>query len=123
MSLIFFKVKATDADEGTNAEIEYSIVEPQSSEVKNIFGINQQTGGIYLIKSAVPYENKLYQFLVKAEDRGTPSRHADVPVGVYIMGPQDVAPMFETKDDKFFMSENAPAGLYSEKIFINFLIN
>lgn len=103
-------MKAVDADEGTNAELEYSIMEPQSSNVKEIFGINQQTGGIYLMKSAVPYENQLFQFFVKAEDKGTPSRHAQVPVEVYILGSQDIAPMFERKDDKFFMSENSPAG-------------
>lgn len=37
------------------AEIEYSIYENQSSGVKELFGINRHTGGIFLLKSAVPW--------------------------------------------------------------------
>jgi hypothetical protein len=29
---------------------------------------------------------------------------------VYVMGAQDVAPMVERKDDKFFIPENSPPG-------------
>lgn len=42
-----------DADDDMAAEIEYSIYENQSSGVKELFGINRHTGGIYLLKSAV----------------------------------------------------------------------
>ncbi|KAK6637236.1 hypothetical protein RUM44_007650 [Polyplax serrata] len=112
----FLKVKATDLDEGTNSEVEYSITDPSSQNVKDIFGINKQTGGIYLAKSALQYHNQLFQFFVKAEDKGTPSKHSHVPVEIYVMGPNDVAPMFERKDDKFFLSEKSTPGTIITKL-------
>lgn len=78
--------------------------------MQEVFAINKVTGGIMLEKSAAPYENKLFQFFVRAEDKGSPSRHVSVPVEIYIMGPRDVPPVFERKDDKFFISENSAPG-------------
>jgi hypothetical protein len=52
---LFKQVKAVDVDDDMAAEIEYSIYENQSSGVKELFGINRHTGGIYLLKSAVPW--------------------------------------------------------------------
>lgn len=112
----FLKVKATDLDDGVNSEIEYSISEPSSANAKELFGINSQTGGIHLLKSAVPYQNQLFQFFVKAEDKGTPSKHSSVPVEIYVMGSNEVAPMFERKDDKFFVSEKSEPGTIITKL-------
>jgi len=56
-----------DADDDMAAEIEYSIYENQSSGVKELFGINRHTGGIFLLKSAVPwgkYINMVYLVLL-----------------------------------------------------------
>jgi hypothetical protein len=55
-------------------------------------------------------ENQVFQFFVRAQDRGSPSLYTNVPVDVYVMGAQDVAPMFERKDDKFFLLESSPPG-------------
>jgi len=55
-------------------------------------------------------ENQVFQFFVRAQDRGSPPLYSNVPVDVYVMGAQDVAPMFERKDDKFFIPENSPPG-------------
>lgn len=52
----------------------------------------------------------MFQFFVRAEDRGSPSLHSDVPVEVYFMSPQDTPPMFERKDDSFFLLESSPPG-------------
>lgn len=59
----FMKVKAVDDDEDEAAAIEYSIVELQNSETKNLFGINPTTGALFLIKSAVPW-GKEHRFFV-----------------------------------------------------------
>ena len=45
---VFLKVKAVDADEGDAAKIEYSILEPQGSEIKNVFGIKSDSGALFL---------------------------------------------------------------------------
>jgi len=51
----FLKVKAQDADEDEAAKITYSIYELQTSSAKALFGINPDTGSLYLQKSAVPW--------------------------------------------------------------------
>lgn len=48
----FLKVKAQDADEGDAAKMQYSIYEPQNSEAKEVFGINKDSGALFLLKSA-----------------------------------------------------------------------
>ncbi|XP_031780785.1 fat-like cadherin-related tumor suppressor homolog isoform X4 [Nasonia vitripennis] len=106
----FLKVKALDADEGDAAKIIYSIFEPQNSEIKNIFGINPDTGAVFLKKSAKPWETQPFQLFVRAQDKGLASHHVDVPVEIYIMGPEDIPPLFERKEDKFFVSETSTIG-------------
>lgn len=124
-------MKALDADEDAAAEIDYSIYENESSGVKELFTINRNTGEITLLKSAIARgkiqlllctlwvkcwldacfaENQVFQFFVRAQDRGSPPLHSDMPVEVYIMAPEDTAPMFERRDDKFFISEYSQPG-------------
>ncbi|XP_076376857.1 FAT atypical cadherin kugelei isoform X4 [Megalopta genalis] len=106
----FLKVRAQDADEDDAARIVYSIYEPQTSEAKSLFGINPNTGALFLQKSAVPWENQLFELFIRAEDRGTTVHHADVPLSIYIMGHEDVPPLFERKEDKFFIPEASAVG-------------
>ncbi|XP_054014590.1 fat-like cadherin-related tumor suppressor homolog isoform X2 [Hylaeus anthracinus] len=106
----FLKVKAQDADDDDAARIVYSIYEPQTSETKALFGVNPDTGAMFLQKSAVPWENQLFELFIRAEDKGVTTHHADVPLNVYIMGSLDVPPLFERKEDKFFISEASPVG-------------
>ncbi|XP_063239987.1 LOW QUALITY PROTEIN: fat-like cadherin-related tumor suppressor homolog [Bacillus rossius redtenbacheri] len=106
----FLKVRATDDDVGSSAEVEYSIYETQSSGVKELFGINSRTGDIFLLKSVLPWENQVFQFFVRAQDKGPTSLHADVPIDVFVMGRQDTAPLFQRTDEKFFIPENSPPG-------------
>lgn len=107
----FAKVKALDIDDEESAKIVYSIFEPQNSEMKNHFGINPSTGAIYLLKNAARLENQIFEFFIRATDKGlTPYHNADVPFSVYIMSPQDTPPLFERKEDKFFISEASAIG-------------
>ncbi len=55
-------------------------------------------------------ENEVFQFFVRASDRGTPPMHADVSVDVYIMSSKDVPPVFETNENKVFVPEEAAIG-------------
>lgn len=64
LNAAFLKVKAQDADEEEAAKIVYSIYEPQTSPARSLFGINSDTGALYLQKSAVPWgKNKIYFFI------------------------------------------------------------
>lgn len=125
------QVRAVDIDEGPASEIQYSIYDRKSSEIKDIFGINQRTGYVSILRSVAPKgnnnlnniiskhhlnsfctfkEGQVFQFFIRATDNGIPEKHSDVPVNVLIMGPKDIPPVFERKDEKFFLSENSPAG-------------
>ncbi|KAK0095182.1 hypothetical protein PV326_009029, partial [Microctonus aethiopoides] len=106
----FAKVKAYDIDDEEAAKIEYSIFEPQDLDMKNIFGINPETGGVFLLKNAASIENQLFEFFIRATDKGISSHNADVPFSVYIMSPTDIPPLFERKEDKFFISEASSIG-------------
>ncbi|XP_068085238.1 fat-like cadherin-related tumor suppressor homolog [Anabrus simplex] len=106
----FLKVKAVDIDDDLAGEVEYSLYENEASGVKELFNINKHTGTISLLKSAVPWENQMFQFFVRAQDRGNPPLYATVPVDIFVRSAQDVAPMFERRDDKFFISEMDPPG-------------
>ncbi|VEN38816.1 unnamed protein product, partial [Callosobruchus maculatus] len=106
----FVKVKAMHIDEGRNAQLEYSLYEKKSSEAATIFGINKTTGELFLIRNVLDNVGEVFQYFVRATDKGKPEKHADVPVNVLIMGPNDFPPVFERKDGKFFLSENSPTG-------------
>lgn len=113
---VFLKIKAVDGDEGDSAHVDYSIFETQNSGVLELFGINQTTGGIFLLKSAIPWENQVFQFFVRARDNGKPPLYSDVPVNVLIMAATDQPPLFEKKYGKFFYSENSPPGTIVTKL-------
>ena len=104
------QVKATDKDKGKNADLVYSIYEKKSSGINNIFKINSKTGKIVLKKNVKNLKNQIYQFFVRAQDKGFPSLHSEVPVEVYIMSPLDRPPIFERKDTLFYVDENSPVG-------------
>ena len=55
-------------------------------------------------------DNQMFQFFVRATDRGTPALYADVAVDVYIMSSNDVPPIFERNNDKILLPEEAPPG-------------
>lgn len=116
LNTIFLKVKAIDADEGDAARIEYSIYEPQDSKAKGLFGINSELGALFLIKNATVWENQLFQIFIRAEDRGLKTYHADVPLNIYITGPEDVPPLFERMNEKFFYSEASIVGTVITKL-------
>lgn len=53
----------------------------------------------------------MFQFFVRATDKGRPEKHADVPINILIMGPNDFPPIFDRRDGKFFLSENSATGI------------
>lgn len=54
--------------------------------------------------------NQVYQFFVRAEDKGKPTLETDVPIDIVVMGPDDIAPRFERQINEFFTPENSPYG-------------
>lgn len=59
---------------------------------------------------------EVFQFFVRATDKGRPEKHSDVPVNILIIGPNDIPPSFEKSEGKFFLPENSATGTLIAKL-------
>lgn len=116
---VFLRIKAIDLDENQNAVIKYSIYDSENKGVKDVFGINEHNGGVYLKFDAEKFENQMFQFFVRASDGGIPSLHADVPVDVYVMAASEIPPVFEKKEKNLFLSENSEPGTLISRVVLS----
>lgn len=120
LNSVILKIKATDLDEGIFGQISYSVLQTKNSKAKQIFGINQQSGALYLKESAKPHEGQHFQFFVRAQDNaGDNPQHADVPVSIYVMTLSEVPPYFEKAEEKFFISESSPIGTPITRLMVS----
>lgn len=115
-NIVFLRIKAIDLDESQNAAIKYTIYDSQNKGVKDMFGINEHNGGVYLKFDAEKFENQMFQFFVRAHDGGTPELHSDIPIDVYIMSASENPPMFEKKEKTLFLLENSEPGTLISRI-------
>nr|XP_006001093.1 PREDICTED: protocadherin Fat 1 isoform X1 [Latimeria chalumnae]XP_014346958.1 PREDICTED: protocadherin Fat 1 isoform X1 [Latimeria chalumnae] len=105
----FFRVLASDADEGSNADIVYAIETDSENVIENL-EIDSFTGVITTKESLIGLENKFYSFYVKARDSGVPQRESVVPVYVRILPPEVPLPKFSEPFYTFTVSEEIPIG-------------
>jgi hypothetical protein len=67
------QVHASDADEGPNGVVTYSLPEHVERSYGHIFRVDEQTGVVYL-RAPIDYERaSVYQLSISATDNGTPS--------------------------------------------------
>ncbi|XP_050003178.1 protocadherin Fat 1 isoform X3 [Alexandromys fortis] len=103
------KVFASDADEGSNADVTYTI-EADSESVKENLEINKLTGLITTKESLIGLENEFFTFFVRAVDNGSPPRESVVPVYVRILPPETQLPRFSEPFYTYDISEDIPIG-------------
>ncbi len=103
------KIAASDMDEGSNADITYSI-EGDADNVEENFEIHQFSGVIVTKESLIGLENQLYTFLVRAKDGGNPAKSSVVPVYVTILAPEVPVPKFIESHYRFAIDEDLPLG-------------
>uniref|UniRef100_A0A8C2WFT4 Cadherin domain-containing protein n=1 Tax=Cyclopterus lumpus TaxID=8103 RepID=A0A8C2WFT4_CYCLU len=85
-------LNATDADEGLNAEIEYSLRSKGQDHILHLFEIDSKTGAI-LIKGKIDYEeNPAFEIHAQASDKGQPPMSAHCKVLVEVVDINDNAP-------------------------------
>lgn len=48
----------------------------------------------------------MFQFFIRAKDNGQTPLYSDVPLTVFFISNKDTPPVYERKDDKYFISEN-----------------
>ncbi|XP_043839491.1 protocadherin alpha-3-like isoform X7 [Dromiciops gliroides] len=104
------KMKASDLDEGLNAEITYSFTSDVSPNVQSKFHIDHVNGEIK-IKGNIDFEEtKLFEFQVEATDKGSPRMVGHCTVLVEIIDINDNAPEISVTSLSLPVRENAPSG-------------
>lgn len=103
------KIAASDMDEGSYADIEYSI----EADVENVgenFEINKNSGVIVTKESLVGLENELFAFFVRAKDTGKPPKHSVVQVYIRIVSSETPLPKFAEPYYRYTVDEDLPIG-------------
>lgn len=103
------KIAASDMDEGTNADIEFSI-EADVENVEENFEIHPISGVIVTKESLIGLENELYAFFVRAKDTGNPPKHSLVQVYIRIVPPGTPIPKFSEAQYRYTVAEDRPIG-------------
>ncbi|XP_040200881.1 LOW QUALITY PROTEIN: protocadherin gamma-C5-like [Rana temporaria] len=110
--ILLCTVSATDADEGVNSDLLYSIVETQidGSSVSSFVYINSNTGDIYAQRS-FDYEHiQTLQIAIKVEDSGSPKLFSTVPVYIFILDTNDNSPtlLYPEHSEDLIVQERIP---------------
>ncbi|XP_015801038.3 protocadherin gamma-C5-like [Nothobranchius furzeri] len=86
------RVKATDADEGLNGEIEYLFAEQTTDLIVSLFHVNPSTGAV-AVKGTLDHETSaLHRFDITAKDKGNPEMDGHCSVEIKITDINDNIP-------------------------------
>uniref|UniRef100_A0A3B4WBQ7 Protocadherin 2 alpha b 9 n=1 Tax=Seriola lalandi dorsalis TaxID=1841481 RepID=A0A3B4WBQ7_SERLL len=103
-------LNATDADEGLNSEIEYSLRSKGQNQVLDLFQIDSKTGAI-LVKGEIDYEEIVaFEIHAQASDKGQPPMSAHCKVLVEVVDLNDNAPEITVTSLLNTVREDADAG-------------
>lgn len=100
-------VQATDADEGVNSEIAYTIT---SGNLEAVFDINHLTGEVFLIKPLDFEKTPKYLLNITADDRGSPLQSSVSQLTVNVLDENDNAPKFADHPNAIHVLENVTVG-------------
>ncbi|XP_028444572.1 protocadherin alpha-3-like [Perca flavescens] len=110
LGTIVIAVNATDADEGLNSEIVYSLRSKDQDHVLNIFEIESQTG-VIKVKGNIDFEEKkAFEIRVEASDKGQPPMSAHCKVLVELVDVNDNAPEITVTSLHTTVKEDANVG-------------
>ncbi|GAB1603899.1 protocadherin beta-13-like [Argonauta hians] len=112
-------VVATDKDTGKNSKVRYYFTSKVSEMVKKYFGLNEQTGEIFLKEQYTQEKRKKFKLFIEARDEGSPPLSSIVVILVNIINQQNNAP---TIDMNFFSESSGSDAKISEDIQVgNFI--
>ncbi|XP_063354035.1 protocadherin alpha-3-like isoform X33 [Pelmatolapia mariae] len=110
LGLNVITVNATDADEGLNSEIVYSLRSKDQDHVLDIFEIEPQTG-VIKVKGKIDFEERgAFEVRVVASDKGNPPMSAHCKVLVEVVDLNDNAPEITVTSLHRKVKEDAPVG-------------
>ncbi|XP_020498315.2 protocadherin alpha-3-like [Labrus bergylta] len=105
-----FRINATDPDEGTNGNVQYSLVKTLKKRVSDIFEMDKITGEIR-VKGVVDFEeNEVYSLDVEASDKGTPPLTGECRVIIKIKDINDNPPEIEVTSLSNSVPEDSKPG-------------
>ncbi|XP_051810295.1 protocadherin gamma-C3-like [Acanthochromis polyacanthus] len=107
---LVIKLNATDLDEGSNSEIEYTFGKTQKKKVHDTFELDNFTGDIR-VKGNVDFEEtELYRLDLQASDKGQPPWTAESRVVIKIKDVNDNKPEIEVTSLSNLIPENSKPG-------------
>ncbi|KAM4555042.1 protocadherin alpha-2-like [Odontesthes bonariensis] len=105
-----FTLNATDADEGPNSEIVYSLRSKDQDHILDIFQIDPETG-VISVKGKIDYEErKAFEIRAEARDKGQPPMSAHSKVLVEVIDVNDNAPEITVTKLLNTLNEDAVVG-------------
>ncbi|XP_054454171.1 protocadherin alpha-7-like [Anoplopoma fimbria] len=107
---LVIQLNATDLDEGSNSEIEYSFGKTQNKKVHDTFELDSVTGEIR-VKGKVDFEDtEVYRLDLQASDKGQPPWTAESRVVIKIKDVNDNQPDIEVTSLSNVVPEDAKPG-------------
>ncbi|KAK5608979.1 hypothetical protein CRENBAI_017671 [Crenichthys baileyi] len=107
---LIFVMNATDPDEGTNGEIEYSLAKTLRKNVYDLFELNKLSGEIK-VKGALDYEqNDVFKLVIEASDKGTPPLTGECRLNIKLKDVNDNPPEIEITSQSNTVSEDSIPG-------------
>ncbi|XP_056312427.1 protocadherin Fat 1-like isoform X2 [Danio aesculapii] len=98
-------VKATDADAGFNAEVQYTLLGGAGR-----FNIDQETGVITLAATLDRETQDEYHLVITAQDQGRPSLSTTTDLGITVTDINDNSPIFSKQQYETTVFEDAEVG-------------
>ncbi|XP_029970149.1 protocadherin alpha-8-like [Salarias fasciatus] len=103
-------VKAIDADEGTNGDVEYHFGSQLDQKIYDTFSLDKDTGEIR-VKGEIDYEKAdIYKLDVHATDKGQPPMSTDCRVIIKVLDKNDNKPEIEVTSLSNIVSESSKIG-------------
>ncbi|KAK3788768.1 hypothetical protein RRG08_029217 [Elysia crispata] len=120
-STVIVRVSATDADIGTNARLTYDFSSVQKPLLDGVFSINSSSGEISVVG---PLQSGVSEFIVEAQDSGSPRLKTQTIVTVNVMNTGNVAPQVSittvgAHSEKNSVSVKEPGG---RNLFVAFVV-
>ncbi|EPQ16994.1 Protocadherin gamma-C5 [Myotis brandtii] len=92
MGTLLLRLNATDPDEGTNGQLDYSFGDHTSEAVRNLFGLDPSSGAIHVLGPIDFEESSFYEIHARARDQGQPAMEGHCVIQVDVGDANDNAP-------------------------------